>query len=166
MRVELEIIKMKACFSKVVAAPALAAVLALVQYSIALAQPKSGPTGVLNDQKTELTLQFPSAPSTKIALNASEVERMIGMLAQLRARMNPPRPMVDPSPGITMINVAPGGRWWTQPDGAGIDLDVLHPGYGWVGILMDRTSTELLIRTLSRSLHPVAAKAKHAPRKG
>jgi hypothetical protein len=52
-----------------------------------------------------------------------------------------------------------------QRDGAGIDLDVLHPGYGWVGIRMDRNSMEELSRTLSRESRPVAVRAKHSYRR-
>jgi hypothetical protein len=105
-------------------------------------------------------MQFASAPSAKITLDASEVEKMIEMLAQMRATMNPPRPVVEPTPGTT-INVATAGRWYIQPDGTGIDLDVLHPGYGWVGILLERGSIEQLDRSLSRSVHPVVIRAKH-----
>ena len=151
---------MKTLVRKAVVVLPLAVFLPMIQYSIALAQTKSGPAGILNEQKTELTLQFPAAPTTKFTLNASEVERMIEMLAQLRAGMNPPRPMVNPLPG-TVIDVATPGRWWLQPVATDIDLDVLHPGYGWVGIRLDRTSIEQLTRSLSRS-RPVAARAKHS----
>jgi hypothetical protein len=132
-----------------------------VQDSGSSAQTTTGPVGTLNTQKTELTVQFPNAPSAKITLNAPEVERMIQMLAQMRADMNPPRPMVDPAPGSTM-NIATVGRWYLQPDGTGIDVAVLHPGYGWVGIFMDRSSIEQLNRSLARSIHPVAVRAKHS----
>lgn len=82
------------------------------------------------------------------------------MLAQNRGEMNPPRAMVGPATG-SKIDVATAGRWYVQPDATGIDLDVLHPGYGWVGIRMDRNSIEELNRTLSRSIRPVATRAKH-----
>jgi hypothetical protein len=138
----------------------LALVLLCAQQSGSFAQANPSPVGTLNQQKTELTLQFPNAPSAKITLNPTQVEQMIDMLAQMRAAMNPPRPMANPVAGAT-INVATAGRWHTQPDGTGIDLDVLHPGYGWVGIYVDRVSIEELNRTLSRSLRPVAVRAKH-----
>jgi hypothetical protein len=146
----------------VVAATAipLSLVMLCVQYSYCSSQTNSGQVGTLNEQKTELTMQFASAPSAKITLDASEVEKMIEMLAQMRATMNPPRPVVEPTPGTT-INVATAGRWYIQPDGTGIDLDVLHPGYGWVGILLERGSIEQLNRSLSRSVHPVVIRAKH-----
>jgi hypothetical protein len=130
----------------------------------AMAQTSPDPVGALNDQKTQLTLQFSSAPSAKVTLNAREVDGMITMLAQMRAAMNPPRPMVDPAPG-TKINVATAGRWHLEPDGAGVDLDILHPGYGWVGIEMNRASAEELSRALSRSPHPVATRARRLPRR-
>lgn len=136
----------------------------LVQHSGLSAQTKPAAVGALNEQKTELVVQFPNAPATKVNLNAAEVDEMIRMLAQRRSEMNPPRPMTDPTRGST-IDVANAGRWYVQPDGTGIDLDVLHPGYGWVGIRMDRNSMEELSRTLARSIHPVAARAKHSYRR-
>lgn len=72
---------------------------------------------------------------------------MIDMLARMRAEMKPPRPTGEPAPG-TAINVATAGRWWVQPDGTGIDLAILHPGYGWVGVELDRNSVEELNRRL------------------
>jgi hypothetical protein len=152
---------MKTLVRKAVVVLPLTVILAVAQYSISLAQTKSEPAGVLNPQKTELTLQFSAAPSTKVTLDASEVERMIEMLAELRAGMNPPRPMVNPPPG-TIIHVATAGRWWLQPVASDIDLDVLHPGYGWVGVRMDRASIEELSHMLAR-YRPVALRAKHSP---
>jgi hypothetical protein len=130
----------------------------------AIAQTGPGSVGALNDRKTQLTLQFPGTPSAKVTLNAGEVDRMIEMLAQMRAAMNPPRPMVDAAPG-TKINVATAGRWHLEPDGTGVDLDILHPGYGWVGIEMNRASAEELSRALSRSPHPLATRTRRSPRR-
>jgi hypothetical protein len=84
---------------------------------------------------------------------------MIVMLAQMRADMKPPRPVGDPAPGTT-INVATAGRWWVQPDGTGIDLVILHPGYGWVGTQMDPSAIEQLNRRLSRAIHRAPIRAK------
>ena len=150
---------MKLSATAAIAAITLAMAMLAFQYSGALAQTKPGLVGTLNQQKTELTLQLPKSPA-KVTLNVSEVEEMIQMLAQNRAEMNPPRAMVGPAPG-SKIDVATAGRWYVQPDETGIDIDVLHPGYGWVGIRMDRNSMEELNRTLSRSIRPVATRAKH-----
>jgi hypothetical protein len=150
--------------SHAVAALPLALVMLLLQHSGLSAQTKPAAVATLNQQKTELVVQFPNAPATKVNLNAGEVDEMIRMLAQQRSDMNPPRPMTDPAPGST-IDVANSGRWYVQPAGTGIDLDVLHPGYGWVGIRMDRASMEELSRTLARSTHPVAVRAKHPYRR-
>ena len=133
------------------------------EHSVSLAQTSPVPTASLKAGKTEVILQFPGAASAKTTLNAAEVERMIDTLAEMRAAMNPPRPMADPAAG-TKINVATDGRWHVQPDGTGVDLDVLHPGYGWVGILMDRRSVEDLNRVLYRSIHPVEVKAREKER--
>ncbi len=147
----------------VVAITALAALGILAVQSSVAAQTNPSPSGTLNNQKTELSLQFPGDPSAKATLNATEVEKTIEMLAQMRAAMNPSRPMIDPATG-TKINIATAGRWYVQPDGNGIDLIVLHPGYGWVGIYMDRGSIEELDHTLYRSVHPVTAKVRHLKR--
>jgi len=81
------------------------------------------------------------------------------MLAQMRAEMKPPRPIGDPAPGTT-INVATAGRWLVQADGTGIDLDILHPGYGWVGLQMDRNAIEQLNRRLSGEIHRAPMRVK------
>jgi hypothetical protein len=155
---------MKTFVHRSIVALALAGAAAATAYSISFAQTTAGPTAALNPQKTEVTLQFPNASATKVTLNAAQVDEAIKALARARAAMNPPRPMVSPAPG-TAINVATAGRWYVQPDGEGIDLDVLHPGYGWLGIYMDRTSIEELNRTLARSVHPAAASRRHHSRR-
>ena len=113
----------------------------------------------LNAQKTSLTIKSPSAPSAGYTLDAVQVDNMIVDLAQMRAEMKPTRPAVDPSSG-TKINVATAGRWWVQKDGANIDLAVLHPGYGWVGIEMSPIAAEELNRRLA-ALRPAPVRAKH-----
>ncbi len=123
------------------------------------AQEKTVPVLGLNPQKTSLTIKSPNAPSAAYVLDAAQVDDMIAELAQMRADMKPPRPARDPSPG-TKINVATVGRWWVQKDGANIDLAVLHPGYGWVGIEMSPTTAEELNRRLA-ALHPEPVRAKH-----
>ncbi len=155
---------MKASIHKATAALFLVGSAVFAASSISLAETTAGPTAVLNVQKTEVTVQFPNAGGTKVTLNAAEVEEAITALAQARAAMNPPRPMVNPAPGTT-INVATDGRWHVQPDGEGIDLDLLHPGYGWVGISMDRTSIEELNRILARSVHPAAVSRRRHGRR-
>jgi hypothetical protein len=146
------------------AALPLALFILCVGVSDSSAQTKPGPAGTLNQQKTELTVQFAGAPSTKVTLDTAQVDSMIAMLAQMRAGMNPPRPTGEPTTGSTM-NIATTGRWYVQPDGTGIDLAVLHPGYGWVGTFMDRKSIEELNHSLYRSLHPVAVRERHRSRR-
>jgi hypothetical protein len=130
-----------------------------VQNSCLAAQTKPGPTSTLNDQKTELTLKLPNAPP--VVLDTAEEETLITTLAGARAGMKPPRPVADPAPG-SAVNVATVGRWWTQPDGTGIDLAVSHPGYGWVGFVLgsdrDRATEPALV---SLHLHQRPVRAKH-----
>lgn len=125
----------------------LALLIGYVQSSYAAAQTSPAPTWTINEQKTMSTVKLPSSPPATLTLDASQVERMIDMLARIRAEMKPPRPTGEPAPG-TAINVATAGRWWVQPDGTGVDLAILHPGYGWVGLELDRNSIEELNRRL------------------
>lgn len=124
------------------------------------AQEKSAPALTLNEQGTTVSIKSPSAPSAAWSLDAAQVDNMIAGLAQMRADMKPARPATDPAPG-TKINVATAGRWWVQKDGANIDLAVLHPGYGWVGIQMNRTAVEQLDRRLSAEIRTAPVRAKH-----
>lgn len=148
--------------SYVISLAALSVVLLTISVhnSCLLAQTKPTPISTLNDQKTELTLKLPKSPP--VVLDTAEVERLITTLAESRAGMKPPRPVADPAPG-SAVNVATVGRWWVQPDGAGIDLAVSHPGYGWVGLYLDQTAIEQLNRRLSRSIiHQRPVRAKHS----
>jgi hypothetical protein len=136
-----------------------------VQRSRAVGQLDAEPVATLNQQKTEVSLKFASLPGAGVTLDTKGVEGLIETLAGMRAAMNPPRPMEDPAEG-TKINVATPGRWWRlQPDGNGVDLDILHPGYGWVGVELDRASVEELSRALSHSVRPLATSTKHRARR-
>jgi ABC-type phosphate transport system substrate-binding protein len=147
---------------------AIAAMLALLlfvvtaNYSYLSAQTNPSPTWALNPQQTTLTAEFSSVPPATLALNAAEVDNMIVKLAEMRAAMKPPRPAGNPAPG-TKISVATAGNWYVQADGAGIDLVVFHPGYGWVGLYMDRNSIEQLNRRLALAVRRVPVRAKHFP---
>jgi hypothetical protein len=133
----------------------------ILAQSYSSAQTKSEPAWTLNDQNTILTGKLPSEAPATLTLDATEVEKMIQTLAQMRAAMTPPRPMVDPVAG-TKINVATAGRLFVQADGTGMDLAVLHPGYGWVGLYMDQDAVEQLYRRLSSSIHRTPVRAKRS----
>lgn len=123
----------------------------------------SAPVWTMNEQKTAVTAKFPTAPTATLTLDAAKVDQMIQTLAQMRAAMKPPRPIGDPVPG-TVINVATTGRWWVQADGTGIDLDILHPGYGWVGLELDQPAIEQLHRRLGRAIHRESSRERHVYR--
>ncbi len=127
------------------------------------AQSKASPVWALDNQKTTLTEQLPNTPAAAVKLDAAEVDKMIETLAQMRAEMKPPRPIVEPALG-TKINVATVGRWYVQPDGSGIVLAILHPGYGWVGLYLDPSNIEQLSRRLPRPIHDKAVRARHPSR--
>jgi hypothetical protein len=126
-----------------------------------LAQSKASPVWTLDDPKTTLTEQLPNAPAVTLKLDAAEVDKLIATLAQMRAEMKPSRPIVEPALG-TKINVATVGRWYVQPDGNGIVLAILHPGYGWVGLYLDPSNIEQLSRRLPRPVHARAVRARHS----
>ncbi len=123
-----------------------------VQYSPSTAQTSCTPAWTMNQEKTIATVKLPSNPPATLTLDVTQVEKMINELAQMRAEMKPPRPTGAPAPGTT-INVATKGRWWVQPDGTGVDLAILHPGYGWVGLELDQHDIEELNRRLSLAIH-------------
>ena len=128
--------------------------------SYSSAQEKPAPALALNEQRTTLTIKSPGNPSAGLTLDAAQVDAMIATLAQLRAEMKPPRPATDPTPG-TKINVATAGRWWVQKDGANVDLAVLHPGYGWVGVQLNRSAVEQLNRRLYADIRSAPVREKH-----
>jgi hypothetical protein len=156
--------KMK--FSSFISLAVLSAVLLAisVQNSSLSAQTTPEPTPALNDQKTTLTLKFPSTPPVTVVLDTTEVEKLITTLAESRAAMKPPRPVAELAPG-SKVNVATVGRWFVQPDGTGIDLAVSHPGYGWVGLYLDQPAIEQLNRRLSNSIHRRPVRVRHSERK-
>ncbi|MGH7115448.1 MAG: hypothetical protein ACREE9_13240 [Stellaceae bacterium] len=151
---------MKGSIAGAATAISLALFIVYAQHSRSAAQTKPAPEWTMNEQKTALTVKLPSVPPATLTLDAAEVEKMIDTLAQMRAAMKPPRPVGDPAPGTT-INVATTGRWWVQQDGTGIDLDILHPGYGWVGLLLDQSAIEQLNRRLARAIHRPPVRARH-----
>ncbi len=129
-----------------------ALLIACIQYSPCQAQTSPAPAWTINQQKTTLTVKLPSNPPATLTLDTADVDKMIDMLAQMRAEMKPSRPIAGPAPGAR-INVATVGNWWVQPDGTGVDLAILHPGYGWVGLELDQNALERLNRRLSLAIH-------------
>jgi hypothetical protein len=128
-----------------------------------LAQQKPAPVWTLNEQKTTLSEQLPSVPPVTLTFDAAEVEKLIETLAQSRAEMQPPRPIAGPVPG-SKLNVATVGWWYVQRDGDGIVLAILHPGYGWVALHLDPSSTEQLSQRLPRPVRARVVRAKHVSR--
>jgi len=155
---------MKGSIITIISVMLLALFIICIGYSGLSAQTKQSPVWTLNDQNTILTGKFPSGPPAALTLDAAEVEKMIVTLAQMRATMKPPRPVGPPEPG-TPIYLATASRWWVQPDGTGIDLTVLHPGYGWVGLYLDQNGIEQLSQRLSRSLHKTPSRARHSSKR-
>ncbi|HTV46186.1 MAG TPA: hypothetical protein VMF05_12805 [Stellaceae bacterium] len=142
---------MRRSFLAAAAAISLGLTLVSFQPTNATAQPKPAPVWALNSQRTTLSGTFPGETGS-VSLDAAQVDQMIETLAHMRAVMQPPRPMGSPAPGTT-INVATAGRWLVQQDGNSVDLDILHPGYGWVGIELTRDGVEELRRSLLRATY-------------
>ena len=102
-----------------------------------------------NDDRTRVIATVPSDPPITISMTPAVVEQVIQNLATLRADMIPPRPLVDPP--LKNLQYAKFGRWQllTHENGGAI-LMILHPGYGYVGVQLDRDSMLSLKQTLDK----------------
>jgi len=92
------------------------------------------PDWTLNDDHTHMIGRLSQRSPVVMSLDVRQVEQMMGRLAELRASMEPPRPLSDPTPGSVMI-VPNMGRWFIQKDPGNtrdVIVMILHPGYGWV----------------------------------
>jgi hypothetical protein len=102
-----------------------------------------------NDDRTSVIATFSSDPPIAMSMNAAVVEQVIQNLATLRADMVPPRPIVDHP--LKNLEYAKFGRWQllTLESGA-VVLMILHPGYGYVGVQLDRDSMRSLKQNLEK----------------
>ena len=90
-----------------------------------------------------------------MSLDAVQVEEILSRLAELRASLEPPRPLTDPSAG-SIVMVPDQGRWFIQRDPGkpqNIILMILHPGYGWVPLRLGPAEMRNFINAI-RALEP------------
>jgi hypothetical protein len=85
------------------------------------------------------------------AVDATVLEEMIWALAEWRIALKPEVPGVDPVPGTEMRS-HPSMRWHASVTPSGVSLVALmHPGFGWIGIPLDREGGEKLISELLKA---------------
>lgn len=107
----------------------------------------NSPHWKLTDDGQTLVVTFPTERPVEFHLDAEGVDDLIANLAEMRMSM-PQMPMGDPDPG-TKLNVPTDGRWYVQPlpNGQKV-LAIFHPGYRWVGLLLDDGAVENLANAL------------------
>jgi hypothetical protein len=83
----------------------------------------------------------PTTSGKPITMNADELSGLIRHLAWVRASMFPPHEPVDLKPETTISSV-PAIRWQATEDVVPEQsrLFLLHPGFGWIYIRLDRPS--------------------------
>ena len=84
---------------------------------------------------------MPAASTTPQTMNANELSDLIRQLAWVRAGMLPAHEPVDLKPETTISSV-PAIRWQATEDlvPEQARLFLLHPGFGWIYIPLDRPS--------------------------
>ena len=98
----------------------------------------------LSEDKTEFTLTLPSM-TEPVKMSAGELDDFIRQLAWTRASMQPEHAPVDLTPE-TQISSVPAVRWqMTEDEFPGqTRLFLLHPGFGWLWIPLDRPAFDRL----------------------
>lgn len=92
---------------------------------------------VSKDRK-ELSLDMPNM-SQPLNMSALELDEVIRQLAWIRASMLPEHEQVDLRP-TDLVSAVPAVRWQATEDTipGQSRLHLLHPGYGWIWIPLDR----------------------------
>ena len=110
-----------------------------------------GPNWSLSRDRSHLNVAFPTNPPVACSYDAGQVDEMIQNLCEMRAAMEPARPMEDPPPG-QKIKIPTEGRWWIQPslESGGVLLAICSPGQPWTGIFLDQKQLSQLLQTLLR----------------
>jgi hypothetical protein len=94
----------------------------------------------LSEDRAEASINLPSM-TTPLKMSAEELSEFVRHLAWLRASMKPEMERVDLTPE-TPVSSVPAVRWQVTEDAVPgqFHLYLLHPGFGWLGIPMDRSN--------------------------
>ena len=94
-------------------------------------------------------------PVSEIRIPGEAVDRFIGALGTARSQVVPAIPQQNPVKGQS-LHVANPGRFYVEPhpDGNGIDLGILDPGFGWVFLRLTGDEGDQLIKAVRQYQYP------------
>ncbi len=95
----------------------------------------------------------------EVTKTAPEVENIIRGMIVMREMMSPAIPMADPAEGTPVITTER-MRWNAQPNPhtpGTVNLALLHPGVGWIGISIPQDSAQDLAATILRCAQPAGS---------
>jgi len=99
---------------------------------------------------TEAKLEIPSP----LTVGAEDLEELIRQLAWVRASMKPEVPLSDPVRGTKKSSVS-ALRYFLahQETPDKLELMLLHPGFGWLGMILNKDAFERLVQLGRLVLH-------------
>jgi hypothetical protein len=102
----------------------------------------------------EIVISLPQ-PVSAIDIPAGAADRFVSALGAARAQVVPAIPQQDPARGQP-LHVANPGRFYVQPhpDGNGIDIGILDPGFGWVMLRLTGDEGDQLIKAIRQYQYP------------
>jgi hypothetical protein len=108
----------------------------------------------LSDDRAECIFAGPSI-TAPAKLAAGQLDEIIRQLAWVRASMLPAHEPVDLTPE-TLVSSVPAIRWQATEDTLPEQsrLHLLHPGFGWIWIPLDRSTFDLLSARTRLFLQP------------
>lgn len=98
------------------------------------------------DNGTDLKITLPAGGEA--ILSAEDAVLLIRRLAEVRANLSPSFPQQNPSEATLAMHDTR-MRWFVVPtDEGGFLLAMMHPGFGWIRMVLDPTMTAELRNTL------------------
>jgi hypothetical protein len=107
-------------------------------------------TATISPSKQALTLTMPA----NTTMTANELEEFMRQLAVLRANLLPAQPDEDMNE-TTLYSIVPAVRWYVCPDQDAptqIRLFLLHLGFGWIWIPLERSGASDMQAVMERCL--------------
>jgi hypothetical protein len=108
----------------------------------------------ISEDRSELSIGLPKM-SEPLKVSAVELDEVIRQLAWFRASMLPAHAPVDLTPD-TLLSSMPAIRWQATEDTIAEQsrLHLLHPGFGWVWIPLDKAAFHTLTQRVLLFLRP------------
>lgn len=107
----------------------------------------------MNAARNRAALSVPPGQTTE--LDAAAVETLIWQLAGTREAMAPKRETSNPVPG-TRIAGGADMRWYVEPgpEAGSIQIALFHPGFGWMGIVLDAPGVDGFTSAVATAARP------------